>query len=178
MSSPRVVNRGANPPSLGTVSLKTKAPKIAGMPIMSLANQDASTPATVTATHASLLSFTASTRYQMQSPAEHVCPYELDHQGSLIRPSEGKLWCTEIMEDSGNGNLDGAGKTSNEDLVLPGLLGGMTLPMFDEMSPNSGEEEIALFSKGFDYPVFDNMPLEKVVWDEEPGYDDLLNQLA
>lgn len=145
---------------------------------MSLANQDASTPASVTATHASLLSFTASARYQMQGLAEHVCPYELEHQGSLIRPSEGKLWCTEIMEDSGNGNLDGAGKSSNEDLVLPGLLGGMTLPVFDEMPPNSGEEEIALFSEGFDYPVFDDMPLEKVIWDEEVGHDDLLGQLA
>jgi hypothetical protein len=57
-------------------------------------------------------------------------------------------------------------------------VGGMDLPVFDEMSHNSGEEVIALFSEGFDYSVFGEMPLENVIWDEEYGHDDMSDQLA
>jgi hypothetical protein len=188
MSSMHAVTNSGNPTSLGTMSPNRKVSKMAWMPITSMENPDASTPTSVAATHVSLLSFVVSAHYKMQGLAEHVCPFELVHQGGLIRASEGKLWCTEIMDDSGNDNLDGVGKSSNEghgghncnneDMVLPGLLGGMALPMFDEMPLNSGEEEISLFSKGFDYPVFDYMPLDKVTWDEESRHNDLLDQLA
>ena len=57
-------------------------------------------------------------------------------------------------------------------------VGGMDLPVFDEMSHNSGEEVIALFSEGSDSSVFDEMPLGNVIWDEEYGHDDLSDQLA
>lgn len=161
---------------------------MAWMPITSVENPDASIPTSVAATHVSLLSFVSSAHCEMQGLAEHVCPFKLVHQGGLIRANEGKLWCTEIMDDSGNDNLDGAGKSSNEghgghscsneDMVLPGLLGGMALPVFDEMPLTSGKEKISLFSEGFDYPVLDYMPLEKVIWDEEYRHNDLLDQLA
>jgi hypothetical protein len=58
-----------------------------------------------------------------------------------------------------------------------GKVGGMTLPVFDEVT-HDNREVIALFSEDFDYPVFDEMPLENVIWDEESGHEDLLDQLA
>ena len=55
----------------------------------------------------------------------------------------------------------------------------MSHTVFDEMPLNSGEEEIALFSGGYsEYSVFDEMPLGDVIWDEEYGHHDLLDQLA
>jgi hypothetical protein len=46
-------------------------------------------------------------------------------------------------------------------------------------TPTSGEEEIALFSGCYsDYSVFDEMPLGDVIWDEEYGHHDFLDQLA
>jgi hypothetical protein len=58
-------------------------------------------------------------------------------------------------------------------------VGGMAHTIFDEMPLNSGEEEIALFSGGYsNYSVFDEMPLGDVIWDEEYGHHDLLDQLA
>jgi hypothetical protein len=56
--------------------------------------------------------------------------------------------------------------------------GGMVLPVFDETPHNGSEEVIALFSEGSDSSVFDEMPLENVIWDEESGQRDLLDQLA
>jgi hypothetical protein len=58
-------------------------------------------------------------------------------------------------------------------------VGGMAHTVFDEMPLNSGEEEIALFSGCYsDYSVFDEMPLGDVIWDEEYGHHDFLDQLA
>jgi hypothetical protein len=58
-------------------------------------------------------------------------------------------------------------------------VGGMAHTIFDEMPLNIGEEEIALFSGGYsDYSVFDEMPLGDVIWDEEYGHHDLLDQPA
>jgi hypothetical protein len=54
------------------------------------------------------------------------------------------------------------------DLLLAAQsVGGMSLPVFDEMPHNNGEGEITLFYEGFDYSVFDDMPVENVIWDDD-----------
>jgi hypothetical protein len=83
-----------------------------------------------------------------------------------------------VVDSSNDG--PGCHSCSKEDVALLVILGSMSLPGFDEMSHHCSEKVGALpmFSEGTAYLVFDEMPLGNVVWDEEPGYDDLLNQLA
>jgi hypothetical protein len=54
----------------------------------------------------------------------------------------------------------------------------MAHPIFDEMPHSCSEEVIALYPEDSDYSVFEEMPLENVIWDEESGHNDLLDQLS
>jgi hypothetical protein len=44
---------------------------------------------------------------------------------------------------------------------------GMAFPVLDEMPHDGSEAVIVPFSEGFDYPMFDEMSAEEVVWDAE-----------